>query len=202
MTNSPGEAIRDTLQYLPRLDRMPLLWSLSLPISRGWELKAVRLADFRISCTKLHHTCRRCCRYQSTYTLCLPDRMFLTLFCRRLQRIVPGFPSPYFDMRCCLFLEQILWLRKERSGRSTERLPLRHSQRYCPELCSSPDAEYDCQKNNKLEWDETIRVMMDLFDNVWGDRSEIVVDNCVDLTLPVRSPWFGSQTFPMSHHFH
>jgi hypothetical protein len=27
---------------------------------------------------------------------------------------------------------------------------------------------------------------MDLFDNVWGDRSEVVVDHCVDVTLPVR----------------
>ena len=128
--------------------------------------------------------------------------MFLTLLHRRLQRIVPGFPSPYFDIRCCLFLEQTSWLRKGRSGRSTERLPLLHSQRYCPELCSSPDAEYyDCQKNNKLVWDETVRIMMDLFDNVWGDRSEIVVDHCVDVTLPVRSLWLRSQT-PMSQHLH
>ena len=29
---------------------------------------------------------------------------------------------------------------------------------------------------------------MDLFDNVWGDRSEVVVDHCLDVTLPVRSP--------------
>ena len=28
--------------------------------------------------------------------------------------------------------------------------------------------------------------MNDLFDNVWGDRSEIIVDHCVDITLPVR----------------
>jgi len=27
---------------------------------------------------------------------------------------------------------------------------------------------------------------MDLFDNVWEDRSEIVVDHCLDVTLPVR----------------
>jgi hypothetical protein len=65
----------------------------------GVELKAVQLADFRISCAKLHHTCCRCCRYQSTSTLRLPDWMVLTLLRRRLQRIVPGFPSPYFDIR-------------------------------------------------------------------------------------------------------
>ena len=27
---------------------------------------------------------------------------------------------------------------------------------------------------------------MDMFDNVWGDNSEVVVDHCVDITLPVR----------------
>jgi hypothetical protein len=27
---------------------------------------------------------------------------------------------------------------------------------------------------------------MDLFDNVWGDKAEIVVEHCVDITLPVR----------------
>ena len=29
--------------------------------------------------------------------------------------------------------------------------------------------------------------MNDLFDNVWNNRPEIVVDHCVDITLPVRS---------------
>ena len=32
---------------------------------------------------------------------------------------------------------------------------------------------------------------MDLFDNVWGDRSEIAVDHCLDVTLPVRSLWIS-----------
>jgi hypothetical protein len=44
--------------------------------------------------------------------------------------------------------------------------------------------------------------MTDLFNNVWGDRSEVVVDHCVDVTLPVRSPWFRSQTHPMSQYLH
>ena len=101
-----------------------------------------------------------------------------------------------------MFLDRTLWLRKEWSGRSTERLPLRHSQRYHSGLCSSPDADYDRQKNNKLVWDETIRIMIDLFDNVWGDRSEVVVDHCVDVTLPVRPLWFRSQTLHMSQHYH
>ena len=58
-----------------------------------------------------------------------------------------------------------------------------------PELRSLPNPEYDCQRNNKLVWDETIRIVTDLFDNVWGDKSEIVVDHCVDITLPVRFLW-------------
>ena len=44
--------------------------------------------------------------------------------------------------------------------------------------------------------------MMDLFDNVWGDKSEVVVEHCLDVTLPVRSQWFRSQTLPMSQHLH
>ena len=60
----------------------------------------------------------------------------------------------------------------------------------CPAgLRSSPNPGYDCQRNNKLVWDETILVMTGLFDDVWGDKSEIVVDQCVDITLPVRFLW-------------
>ena len=33
--------------------------------------------------------------------------------------------------------------------------------------------------------------MNDLFDNVWGDKSEIVVDHCVEITLPVRVLWLS-----------
>ena len=51
---------------------------------------------------------------------------------------------------------------------------------------SSPNPEYGYQRNNKLVWDETILIIMDLFDNVWGDKSEIVVDHCVDITVTVR----------------
>ena len=37
--------------------------------------------------------------------------------------------------------------------------------------------------------------MNDLFDNVWGDRSEIIVDHCVDITLPVRFVSLGPYPF-------
>ena len=66
----------------------------------------------------------------------------------------------------------------------------------CPDRLSSPNPEYHYQKNNKLVWDETIRIMMDMFDNVWGNKSEVVVDHCLDITLPVRFLWLGLYTFP------
>ena len=59
----------------------------------------------------------------------------------------------------------------------------------CPEWRSLPNPEYHWQRNNRLVWDETILIMMDMFDNVWGDSSEIAVNHCLDITLPVRLPW-------------
>jgi hypothetical protein len=38
--------------------------------------------------------------------------------------------------------------------------------------------------------------MNDLFDNVWGDKSEIIVDHCVDITLPVRFLRLGLYPLP------
>jgi len=66
----------------------------------------------------------------------------------------------------------------------------------CLAFSSSPKSEYDFQRNNKLVWDETTRIMTDLFDIVWRDKSEIVVDHCVDITLPVRFLWIKLCTWP------
>ncbi|KAH9035825.1 cytochrome P450 [Lactarius hengduanensis] len=41
------------------------------------------------------------------------------------------------------------------------------------------------ERNTRLVWDETSRIMFDLFDNVWGNSPEIVLDHCVDITLPI-----------------
>jgi hypothetical protein len=30
-----------------------------------------------------------------------------------------------------------------------------------------------------------MNIMMDLFDNVWGSKEEIVVENAIEVTLPV-----------------
>ncbi|KAI0676506.1 cytochrome P450 [Trametes maxima] len=41
------------------------------------------------------------------------------------------------------------------------------------------------EKNNKLVWDETVRIVHDLFDNVWEDRDTIAVDDIKELTAPI-----------------
>jgi cytochrome P450 len=67
------------------------------------------------------------------------------------------------------------------------------------------------ERNTRLVWDETIRIMFDLFDNVWGDKPEIVCDHCVDITLPIalfvigvagfgrRVTWTSDLTVPPGH---
>ncbi|KIP05980.1 hypothetical protein PHLGIDRAFT_119388 [Phlebiopsis gigantea 11061_1 CR5-6] len=41
------------------------------------------------------------------------------------------------------------------------------------------------ERNNRLVWDETVKIMIDLFDNVWGEQKQIVVNHAVDVTLPI-----------------
>ncbi|KAK7051243.1 hypothetical protein VNI00_004743 [Paramarasmius palmivorus] len=40
-------------------------------------------------------------------------------------------------------------------------------------------------RNNKLVWDETVRIMLDMFKNVWGEQDVITTDHCLDITLPI-----------------
>ncbi|KAJ3484838.1 hypothetical protein NLI96_g5368 [Meripilus lineatus] len=40
------------------------------------------------------------------------------------------------------------------------------------------------EPNNKLVWDETILVINDLFENVWGNQDEIVVDHILEVLMP------------------
>jgi hypothetical protein len=42
------------------------------------------------------------------------------------------------------------------------------------------------QRNNRLVWDETVRIVMDLFQDVWQDQDTVVIDHCLDITLSVR----------------
>ena len=43
------------------------------------------------------------------------------------------------------------------------------------------------EPNNRLVWDETVSIMNDLFNNVWGDQKEVVYEHALELTMPVRS---------------
>ncbi|KAE9395453.1 cytochrome P450 [Gymnopus androsaceus JB14] len=40
-------------------------------------------------------------------------------------------------------------------------------------------------RNNKLIWNETLRIMFDLFDNVWGSQESIAVEHALSLTFPI-----------------
>ncbi|TFK82080.1 cytochrome P450 [Polyporus arcularius HHB13444] len=41
------------------------------------------------------------------------------------------------------------------------------------------------ERNNRLVWDETVHIMHDLFDNVWGNRDVVEVSNATELTVPI-----------------
>ncbi|KAH9962832.1 cytochrome P450 [Russula dissimulans] len=51
------------------------------------------------------------------------------------------------------------------------------------------------ERNFKLVWHESVQIMVDLFDQVWGDKSEIVVDHCLDITLPMALFVIGTAGF-------
>ncbi|PFH50911.1 hypothetical protein AMATHDRAFT_40534 [Amanita thiersii Skay4041] len=52
------------------------------------------------------------------------------------------------------------------------------------------------ERNNKLVWDESIRILLDLVENVWKDKKEIVVDDCLaEITTPLALYIIGSAGF-------
>jgi len=52
--------------------------------------------------------------------------------------------------------------------------------------CWSDQPSRRTQSNNKLVWDETIKLCDELFTDVWEGKDEVTVDHCVEFTLPVR----------------
>jgi len=85
-----------------------------------------------------------------------------------------------------------LWHRKAKNGRSTER-----SQRLLSPTYVVTTIQYTLsvhglgflKRNNKLVWDETIRIVQGLVDDVWKDQDVITLEHCVpELTLPVKFP--------------
>ncbi|KAI1786708.1 cytochrome P450, partial [Ganoderma leucocontextum] len=41
------------------------------------------------------------------------------------------------------------------------------------------------ERNNRLVWDETVRVLEDLFQNEWGPREVVDVNHIMDITVPI-----------------
>ncbi|KAJ7340865.1 cytochrome P450 [Mycena albidolilacea] len=41
------------------------------------------------------------------------------------------------------------------------------------------------EKNNKLVWDESVRIMADMFNTRWNNADEVTIDHCVEITLPI-----------------
>ena len=41
------------------------------------------------------------------------------------------------------------------------------------------------QRNNRLVWDETVKIMQGLFNDLWANQDVVSVNHVVDLTLPV-----------------
>ncbi|KAI0720719.1 cytochrome P450 [Cerioporus squamosus] len=68
------------------------------------------------------------------------------------------------------------------------------------------------EKNNRLVWDETVHIMQDLFDSVWGDKDVVEVSNATELTVPItlmvisvagfgrRISWNEDAIAPAGHH--
>ncbi|KAF9465378.1 cytochrome P450 [Collybia nuda] len=66
-------------------------------------------------------------------------------------------------------------------------------------------------RNNKLVWDETAKIMTELFGTVWGDQTTISLDHCLDVTLPIalfvigaagfgrKSSWIDDDSIPAGH---
>ncbi|KAH7887086.1 cytochrome P450 [Phlebopus sp. FC_14] len=51
------------------------------------------------------------------------------------------------------------------------------------------------EKNNRLVWDATTKIMLELFDDVWAGQNEITVNHGVDLTLPIALFVIGAAGF-------
>ncbi|TFK26968.1 cytochrome P450 [Coprinopsis marcescibilis] len=50
-------------------------------------------------------------------------------------------------------------------------------------------------RNNRLVWDETVRIVSELFSDVWGDKDSVSVDHAVDVTLPIALLVIGTAGF-------
>ncbi|KAJ7807793.1 cytochrome P450 [Mycena leptocephala] len=51
------------------------------------------------------------------------------------------------------------------------------------------------EKNNKLVWDETVKIMADMFNTRWNNADEVTIDHCVEITLPIALFVIGAAGF-------
>lgn len=45
---------------------------------------------------------------------------------------------------------------------------------------------HPCQRNNRLVWEETQRTVLELFENEWGQKKTVCVDDVLGITVDVR----------------
>ncbi|TDL16150.1 cytochrome P450 [Rickenella mellea] len=50
-------------------------------------------------------------------------------------------------------------------------------------------------ENNRMVWEETVKIVNDMFQNAWREQEEVVVDHCVDVTLTVALLVIGTAGF-------
>ena len=50
---------------------------------------------------------------------------------------------------------------------------------------SNPELTRNTQKNYQLVWDETMKIALELFENEWKGKKEVVVEHGADITLSV-----------------
>ncbi|OJT02991.1 Cytochrome P450 4A4 [Trametes pubescens] len=51
------------------------------------------------------------------------------------------------------------------------------------------------ERNNKLVWDETFRIVDEMFQDVWGDKDIVEIDHVMDLTVPITLMVIGVASF-------
>ncbi|TFK44816.1 cytochrome P450 [Crucibulum laeve] len=50
-------------------------------------------------------------------------------------------------------------------------------------------------RNNKLVWDEAVRIMDDLFHTVWAGKETVTIEHCIDITVPIALFVIGAAGF-------
>lgn len=131
-------------------------------------------------------------RFSRVRLLRYVDPYLLMVICRKSCRTGSSFPNLLRCTRYSCPLDLILLPPSTMSGSDTERFQPPLLQRYLKSRSMVFPLSSNIQPNNKLVWNETIRIVEDLFQNVWGDRKVVTCDHALDITMPVCSVWLCS----------